>query len=404
MSINQLTNSGFVAPGRMGNIDIPSSIWRDPVSGSVSVKAGYKWLQEHATSCMFPDILGRTFLHEVTDLYNQGATDLMAVNKYVGFRLVSDFKALKVHGRSSLAGLLNVLENGQLIDDQRYCKPSWDIFTLMKGRAFKVAWQAIIDDDIGYLMEIPRDMAQAALEEKTRMAAAIFALNPNVGIANPCGGSADANAMWSAAHQNLGNTPLTGINLASALAIAHLFDYIARQKDPQVDAQSDLRGRPGGYRGRFVVTPGGQIERWVKVLVSAEMVSNALGLMVTNPLYGLGLEQVTNPYLTGSNYYMFADASRVNPAFVFADLKDYATPSAGAQPVMLQSAPSWTRISGGQFATGREDFHFDIQYGVVLFSNIQPQIWYGTAAYWTAENPEPEMDEDDSGFYGREQG
>jgi hypothetical protein len=204
--------------------------------------------------------------------------------------------------------------------------------------------------------------------------------------------------MWSAAHHNLGATALTGINLASALAIAHLYDNIGVQKDPQVDAQSNLQGRPIGCRGKYVVTPQGIMERWVKALVSAEQVVNAAGNMAPNPLYDLDLEQVTNPYLTGSNYYMFADpAICPNPAFVFADLKDFATTSGGAQPVLLESAPEWKIRGGGDFASGNLDFHFDIHYGVVLFSNLVPQIWYGTAAYWTAENPEPEMDEDDSG-------
>ncbi len=375
-----------------------SNLFRDPITGAVSIRAGWQTLAEHGQSCQFPDILANVIRHEMTRLFNEGDAQLNAVNKYIGFRLVSDFKDLGIHAKSSLAGLLEVMEGNELVDAQKYIKLRWNIHTKMLGREFRVSFQAIIDDDIGIFTEIPRELAFAAMEEKTRMAANAMTANPPVNVLDPCTNTVDNNPMWCAAHHNLGTTPLTGINLSSALAIRNLYMMIANQRDPQVDAQSGLQGRPLYYRGKYLVTPMGLMESWAKALVSADLVPNAAGNMVTNPIKALGLEQVTNPYLTGSNYFLFADPKTcLQPAFVFADLKQYASPTNGAQPVLTVSVATRKLLSGGKFGQGTENDQFDTKYGVLLFTNLNTQLWYSTAAYWTEENPEPEPDEDTSG-------
>lgn len=374
------------------------NLFRDPINGSPSLKAGWVKLQEHAQTCMFQDILARTIRHEMTRLFIEGQPDLLAVNKYIGFRLVSDFKATGIHAKSSLAGLLDMLEGNELIDDQRLIKLRWNVHTKMMGREFTLPFQAVINDDVQLFIDIPKDMANAALAEKTRMAAAAMTANAAVNVLDPCSNALDTSAMWSTAHQNLGLIPLTGVNKASALALRNLYMFIANQKDPQVDAQSNLQGRPLAYRGKYVVTPMGLMESWVKALVEAEAVENAAGNMVANPIFKLGLEQVTNPYMTGSNYFMFADPKTCpQPALVFADLKNYATSGGGAQPVMTVSTAARKLLSGGQFGQGTEDEHFDTKYGVLLFSNLNQQLWYSTAAYWTECNAAPTPDEDESG-------
>jgi phage head maturation protease len=221
----------------------------------------------------FPAILDQTINKTIVQVYNSVPTTFQA---WTSTGSLSDFKSTADH-RYLIGGVgdfLLVPENGEIKADI----PGTDLLPSRKldtyGKQFSMSRQAFIDDDIGFLTEIPGLYAAAAKKTIDKQVYKILFNNPKI---------YDNTALFATGHKNL-------ISTGAAPSQATIQSIIL-----QAQKQTDPFGDPIYMTPRFLVVPMGYEFALAVIFGSTQITGSDQNDI--NPLYNYPLQVVQTPVL-----------------------------------------------------------------------------------------------------------
>lgn len=247
--------------------------------------------QFYNPTAAFPAILDQTIRKSIVELYNHVPTTFQAFTTKGSLK---DFKQTADHEYviGGVGDFLLVPENGEIKPDI----PSTQVLPTRKldtyGKQFSMTRQAFINDDIGFLTEVPGLYATAAKKTIDKQVYKILFNNDTI---------FDGKALFHADHSNL-------IGSGTKPTQAAIQGMIL-----QMQKQTDQFGEAIYISPRTIVVPVGYEFDLAVILRSAQVVGSANNDI--NPLYNYPLQIVQSPVLNalaGANacpWFMVADSS-----------------------------------------------------------------------------------------------
>ena len=247
--------------------------------------------QFYNPTAAFPAILDQTIRKSIVELYNHVPTTFQAFTTKGSLK---DFKQTADHEYviGGVGDFLLVPENGEIKADI----PSTQVLPQRKldtyGKQFSMTRQAFINDDIGFLTEVPGLYATAAKKTIDKQVYKILFNNDAI---------FDGVALFHADHKNLIGT---GTKPTQASIQAMIL---------QMQKQTDQFGEAIYITPRTIVVPVGYEFDLAVILRSAQVTGSANNDI--NPLYNYPLQIVQSPVLNalaGANacpWFMFADGA-----------------------------------------------------------------------------------------------
>lgn len=247
--------------------------------------------QFYNPSAAFPAILDQTIRKSIVHLYNTVPTTFQA---FTSKGTLKDFKETADHEYviGGVGDFLLVPENGEIKAD----KPRTELLPTRKldtyGKQFSMTRQAFINDDIGFLTEVPGLYATAAKKTIDKQVYKILFNNAKI---------FDGVALFADKHNNLMKTG----SKPSQASIQAIITKMQKQKDQFGDA---IYVTP-----RTIVVPIGY-EFDLAVILHSTQVTGSNNNDI-NPLYNYPLQIVQSPVLNGlagdkaCPWFMFADAA-----------------------------------------------------------------------------------------------
>lgn len=247
--------------------------------------------QFYNPSAAFPAILDQTIKKSIVSLYNEVPTTFQAFTTKGSLK---DFKTTADHEYviGGVGDFLLVPENGEIKADI----PSTQVLPTRKldtyGKSFSMSRQAFINDDIGFLTEVPGLYATAAKKTIDKQVYKLLFNNDTI---------YDGKTLFHSDHKNLigsGTKPTQAAIQAMIL---------------QMQKQTDQFGEAIYITPRTIVVPVGYEFDLAVILKSAQVTGSANNDI--NPLYNYPLQVVQSPVLNvlaGSNacpWFMFADGA-----------------------------------------------------------------------------------------------
>lgn len=223
----------------------------------------------------FPAILDQTIRKNIVQLYNAVPTTFQ---EWCSKGSVSDFKASPDHNYIIGGGAFELVgENGEL----KASKPSTEMQPTRKidtyGTQFSMSRQAFINDDIGFLSQVPGVYAAAA---KRKINQQVYSL-----IFNNSATIYDGKVLFNADHGNLA-TEGAAPSMASINALML-----------KMQAQKDPFGEAINIMPRMLVLPIGHGLTVDTILHSTSITSTDSQNTGYNPMRGKGLTYVEDPTL-----------------------------------------------------------------------------------------------------------
>lgn len=211
----------------------------------------------------FPAILDNTIRKTIENRYRTVPTTFQL---WTSKGSVTDFKPTKDH--SYLAGgageFLLVGENGELKHDT----PKTELLPQRKvdtyGRQFSMSRQAFINDDIGFITEVPGLYAASAKRTINKQVYSILTKNPAI---------FDGVTLFNAAHNNL----ITAGAKPSIDTLQAIMLKLLRQTDPFGEAIT--------IQPRYIIVPVGYGFLLSQLLETQQISVDGIGNKAVNPLY-----------------------------------------------------------------------------------------------------------------------
>ena len=226
-------------------------------------------------SAAFPAIMDQTIRKSIVELYNRVPTTFQAITTK---GTLHDFKSTPDHEYviGGVGDFLKVPENGEIKPDLPQTKllPSRKLDTY--GKQFSMTRQAFINDDIGFLTEVPGLYATAAKKTIDKQVYGILYNNPAI---------FDGTTLFHNSHKNL-------IGSGAAPSQATIQAAILKMQ-----RQTDQFGEPIYMTPRTIVVGVGYEFDLAVILRSAQVVGSANNDI--NPLYNYPLQIVQSPILNG---------------------------------------------------------------------------------------------------------
>lgn len=247
--------------------------------------------QFYNPSAAFPAIMDQTIRKSIVELYNHVPTTFQQITTKGS---LSDFKTTADHEYviGGVGDFLLVPENGEIKADL----PRTELLPQRKldtyAKQFSMTRQAFINDDIGFLTQVPGLYATAAKKTIDKQVYKLLYDNATI---------YDGTALFAAAHKNL-------IATGSAPTQASIQAMIL-----QMQKQTDHFGEPIYMTPRTIVVPVGYEFDLAVIFHSAQVVGSSNNDI--NPLYNYPLQIVQSPLLNamaGSGacpWFMLADAA-----------------------------------------------------------------------------------------------
>ena len=247
--------------------------------------------QFYNPTAAFPAILDQTIRKSIVELYNHVPTTFQAITTKGSLK---DFKQTSDHEYviGGVGDFLLVPENGEIKPD----KPSTEMLPQRKldtyGKQFSMSRQAFINDDIGFLTEVPGLYVTAAKKTIDKQVYKILFNNSAI---------FDGKALFHADHKNL-------ITTGTKPTQAAIQEIIL-----QMQKQTDQFGEAIYITPRTIVVPMGYEFDLAVILRSAQVTGSSNNDI--NPLYNYPLQVVQSPVLNvlaGADpcpWFMFADSS-----------------------------------------------------------------------------------------------
>lgn len=276
---------------------------------------------------------------------------------------VRDFKPKKLvdllGGRAALDAVPELTE----YPARTVSKALYQLLVGKFGGRFQISWESIVNDELGELRELPGNLASAARDTESRIAAGLLTdgngVNGSFFNATAWGRTFDEQAAtFSGGSSNLlaSNPALTVDSLTSALNT--------------IGQRHDLEGRPILVQGYVLVVPPALEFTARKILDATEIrvedTTTHQTVIMGNWLAGK-VKLVVEPWLTvldgagtaATTWYLVPDPASSRPALHVAFLRGHETPD------LRVKADGGQRIGGGQVDPEEGSFDIDdIQYRV----------------------------------------
>ena len=302
-------------------------------------------LQEAITTTDFPDLFGYILERDILARYKAAIVDWRT---YCPVGRMPNFNTGRMHKvQGNDTRMEKVVEKGEYLvapmSDSYYSRQVYKY-----GRQFDISWEALINDAMDAMADMPQRFADAAIRTEAYAVTSLYAA-----VAGPNGGLFGA-PIADVDGQNVTNQgvlPLTINNLEATLSL--------------MAAQTDVNGETIAVRGIHLVVPTPLEFTARQILTSATKMwtesagGGAVPYPTTNVLSQVGLQLHVDPYLqvvdqSGTNdttWYLFAD-----PAQGKAMQMDFLTGHEAPEIVMKASdkvTPSGAPLSAfsGDFAT-----------------------------------------------------
>lgn len=282
-------------------------------------------------------------------------------DQYTRRTTVRDFKKKKLvdlmGGRAALDKVPELTE----YPARSLAKGLYEIFVEKFGGRFHISWEAIVNDELGELSDLPESLAIGARDTESRTAAGLLTdgNGPNGSFFNATawGRTWDEDTeAWTGGSSNLitGNPALTTDSLTAAL------NDISQRRDPE--------DRPIVVQAFVLVVPPALEFTARKILDATEIRITTGGeqVIMGNWLNGK-VKLVVEPWLSvlddGANaattWYLLPDPKSSRPALYTAFLRGNEAPD------LRVKADAGQRVGGGQVAPEEGSFDVDdIQYRV----------------------------------------
>lgn len=245
-------------------------------------------------------------------------------SKFCRAETVADFRPSNRFRTGSLTTLDSLNEHGEFKNKAIPDGQKTSISVGTKGNIIALSRQAIINDDMGALLDMPAKLGRAA---KLSIESDVYALlTANSGLGPT---QADSQPFF---HSNRANVNATGSALGTAGIDADRV-VMAQQKDISSNEYLDLRPA-------LLLVPVG-LGAQARVLNSSIYDQDGSKFQKPNAVVGLFREVIDSPRLTGTRRYLLADPS-IAPAIVVAFLEGQ-----GQAPV-LESEAGW-RVDGTEW-------------------------------------------------------
>lgn len=310
------------------------------------------------------EILDREMLQRYADLPQTWSA-------YCRRTTVSNFKPKRmIDLLGGRAGLDPIGELGEY-PERQVSKALYALSVGKFGGRFQISWESIVNDELGEIQNMPEDLAIAARDTESRVAAGLLTdgNGPNDAYFNATAWgrtfvSADPTTMvttWTGGSSNLmtGNPALTVDSLTTALT--------------EIGQRRDLEGRPIAFPGLVLVVPqalevaASQIVNAVQIrATNTGVAGNGEQVLMTNWLAGK-IKVVVEPWLSvldksanaNTTWYIVPDPAVSRPAFSMGFLRGHETPD------LRVKADAGNSIGGGPLAAEEGSFDVDdIQYRV----------------------------------------
>lgn len=306
------------------------------------------------------------FQHAIFDILDREVMakyqDIAPVwTQYVSTTTVRDFRPKRM---VDLLGGKAALDKVAELDEypaRSISKALYNLSVAKYGGRFALSWEAMINDDLDELRNLPDNLAVAAVDTESRVAASLLTdgNGPNDALFNATawGRTFDQEAgTWSGGSSNLitGNPVLSIDNLYAALSA------IGQRKDPD--------GRPIVVQGYKLVVPAALEFAARKILAVVEIRDTTGNQVIISNNYVSGRVQlVVDPWLDvldkGANaattWYVLPDPSASRKALFLGKLRGHETPD------LRVKSSTGERVGGGAIDPSEGSFDVDdIQYRV----------------------------------------
>jgi hypothetical protein len=279
--------------------------------------------------------------------------------EYMHMATVSDFRTVKRFGMNNAEGVLPSVAMQTEYPEVRLTDQAWQYAVGKYGKRIPFAWEAMINDDLDALKDIPARFGRSARRTEEKFATQLFCdVNGPISTFYTSG---NKNIVNQANGATLNNPPLSIQALQDAWTI--------------LLSQRDADGEPIVISAVHLVIPPalqiiaenilGASELWIN-LATATTSPVQQQLHTANWMKGK-LKPHTNFYIPiiapgaagMTSWWLIADPGASRPAFEFAFLRGHE------QPEIFMKEPNSVRIGGGGVTPMDGDFDFDsIQYKV----------------------------------------
>lgn len=244
---------------------------RQPINGSVGEMVG-----RSLTSSDFPSILADVANKALFDGFAQATETFEA---WTGTLPAANFKALNVVSISALDGLLAVSEHGEY--KYGFAADKGETITLgTAGRIYPISRTAIVNDELGIVMQRFRDAGRVAKKYEGDLVYAVLTTNAAMGE--------DSKALFHADHGNIGTNALPDVDSMNEM-------------DALFGAQTGINSEALNIPMEFLIAPRGL---WgsIEAFFAATEYRDANNVTIRNIWFNR-LQRIYDSRLTGTAWY-----------------------------------------------------------------------------------------------------
>lgn len=335
---------------RLGGL---ARIYRGMLEGSDRAALAFKEAMSRSDfSYLFGDVIDRQLLAAYQTRQPQWPA-------YAKRGRVRDFRTVKRYTLDGGEAVLNKVKELAPYKLRTVADGSYSYAVEKYGDQIAVSWEAMVNDDLDALADLPTRLGNAARRTEEQFAAALFTDS-----------TGPDSTFFSTAHRNIINTTVIGSTVTPNPPLS----ITALQQAMQVLAQQlDTDGGPIFVEGMTLVVPPA-------LMVPAQNILNATQIMaatgggdgtgndqlLTNNWMANQLQLIVNPWLpivntTSGNtaWYLFANPAVGRPAMEVGFLMGHETPE------LWVRSPNAVRVGGGPVSPEEGDFDHDaVQYRV----------------------------------------
>lgn len=299
-------------------------------------------LQEALTTSDFPALFGDIIDRQILANY---AETTYSWNQYCHRSVVADFRNVKRLYVNGAEGVLLPVAQNEEYRETKLVDGAYTYAVQKYGRRIPISWEAIINDDLEALRDIPSRFGKAARRTEEKFATGLF-----------CGANGPLSSLFTTGVNQLTGNPALSVN-GLQMALTMLM------------SQKDADGEPIMVNGVVLVVPPQLIVTARNIVNATEIRLSENGGSTNTQLVGPSwakdiVTPATNFYLPlvasaangSTSWFLFSDPNQSRPAIEMGFLRGHETPE------VFMKTPNATRVGGGQTT---EDFDTDtLQYKV----------------------------------------
>lgn len=316
------------------------------VSGVFSGKKSPRLLHEAMTTSDFPNLFGDILDRQLLANYK---TQSMPYRNYVKVSTVRDFRTVE---RYTVSGADNVLS--EVKEQGEYPESSMSdnayTYSVKKyGRRIPFSWEAMINDDLDALKDVPMRFARAAARSEQKFATELYT---------------DSSGPHGSVYTSGNNNIVTSNPELSISALQTAMEVLA--------TQTDANGEPIFIEALHLVVPPALEMTANNILNSTQLELNENGgasnsTLITANWVRNRLTLHVDPYIPivasssngSTSWFLFADPGSGRPAYEMGFLRGHE------QPEIFVKSPNARRPGGGEVDIMAGDFDTDsIQYKI----------------------------------------